>query len=59
MPQENDNYFPLGIIAGGGILPGELAIISKNLGKDPFIAVMSKEIEMDLIEGCDYRFFSI
>lgn len=59
MPQKNDDYFPLGIIAGSGILPGELAIISKNLGKEPFIACITKEIEIDLIDQCDYRFFSI
>lgn len=59
MPQKNDDYFPLGIIAGSGILPGELAIISKNLGKEPFIACITKEIEIDLIDHCDYRFFSI
>jgi len=59
VPQKNDDYFPLGIIAGSGILPGELAIISKNLGKEPFIACITKEIEIDLIDHCDYRFFSI
>ena len=59
MPQKNDDYFPLGIIAGSGILPGELAIISKNLGKDPFIACVSKEIETELIDHCNYRFFSM
>ncbi len=59
MPQKNDDYFPLGIIAGSGMLPGELAIISKNLGKEPFIACITKEIETDLIDHCDYRFFSI
>lgn len=47
MPQENDNYFPLGIIAGSGMLPYELYEISSDLEKKCCIAHLNRKINRD------------
>ncbi len=59
MPVENDRLFPLGIIAGRGILPVELANISRALGEKSYIACIDTEIDKVLVDEFEHRFFSI
>ena len=56
--EENLNTPPnLGIIAGGGLLPSEIASLHQNLGGKVFIAALEGEADISSITSYTYKQF--
>jgi DUF1009 family protein len=49
----------LGIIAGGGNLPGQVAAAARASGRDVFIAAIDGFAEPEIVAGFEHRFFRL